>query len=279
VIAVRNFGASDLIEVAEPPKQSGNADSVHRSVRAGSGSRRRDAIVIEPGGRIVRRAKSEIQMSLARLRAHAVSGDVSGAARAFAGGQGTFESTFGRWKHTTFARPPPTGIARSMTRRPAVGPGMVMRADILAKAIDAASPKDDPRPRLLMSPRGAPLTQQRVRELSSGAGGRDRLRALRGRGRAHHRGPPASKRFRLGITCFPVGRSARWCSSTPACGCLPGVMGHAASGLDESFSDGLLEYPQYTRPQEFEGVPIPEVSDLRRPCQSGGLAPFRGRRS
>ena len=59
---------------------------------------------------------------------------------------------------------------------------------------------------------------------------------------------------------------------------LPGVMGKLASGADESFSDGLLEYPQYTRPQEFEGRPIPEILTVRRPCQGRGLAAGRSRR-
>ena len=58
---------------------------------------------------------------------------------------------------------------------------------------------------------------------------------------------------------------------------LPGVMGKLASGTDESFSDGLLEYPQYTRPQDFEGRPIPEILSVRRPCPGGGLAAGRGR--
>jgi tRNA (guanine37-N1)-methyltransferase len=138
------------------------------------------------------------------------------------------------------------------------GPGMVMRADILAKAIDGASPKNDPRPRLLMSPRGAPLTQAKVRELSKGPGvvlvcGRfegvdERIIAAR-----------SLEEISVGDYVLSGGEIGAFVLLDACVRLLPGVMGHEASGTDESFSDGLLEYPQYTRPQEFEGVPIPEV--------------------
>ncbi|MBX3523415.1 MAG: tRNA (guanosine(37)-N1)-methyltransferase TrmD [Xanthobacteraceae bacterium] len=138
------------------------------------------------------------------------------------------------------------------------GPGMVMRADILAKAIDAASPKDDPRPRLLMSPRGLPLTQARVRELSAGPGvvivcGRfegvdERIIAARN-----------LKEISVGDYVLSGGEIGAFVLLDACVRLLPGVMGDEASGTEESFSDGLLEYPQYTRPQEFEGVPIPPV--------------------
>jgi tRNA (guanine37-N1)-methyltransferase len=138
------------------------------------------------------------------------------------------------------------------------GPGMVMRADILAKAIDAASPANDPRPRLLMSPRGAPLTQARVRELSKGPGvvlvcgrfeGVDE-RIIKAR---------QLEEISVGDYVLSGGEIGALVLLDACVRLLPGVMGHEASGKDESFSDGLLEYPQYTRPQEFEGVPIPEI--------------------
>jgi tRNA (guanine37-N1)-methyltransferase len=138
------------------------------------------------------------------------------------------------------------------------GPGMVMRADILAKAIDAASPKDDPRPRLLMSPRGMPLTQKRVRELSSGPG----VVIVCGRFEGVDERIIAARRLEeisVGDYVLSGGEIGAFVLLDACVRLLPGVMGHAASGLDESFSDGLLEYPQYTRPQEFEGVPVPEV--------------------
>lgn len=138
------------------------------------------------------------------------------------------------------------------------GPGMVMRADILAKAIGAASPKDDPRPRLLMSPRGAPLTQAKVRKLSQGPGvvlvcGRfegvdERIIAARN-----------LEEISVGDYVLSGGEIGAFVLLDACVRLLPGVMGDEASGSDESFSDGLLEYPQYTRPQEFEGMPIPEI--------------------
>lgn len=138
------------------------------------------------------------------------------------------------------------------------GPGMVMRADVLAKAIDAAAPKDDPRPRLLMSPRGLPLTQARVRELSKGPGvvivcGRfegvdERIIAARN-----------LEEVSVGDYVLSGGEIGAFVLLDACVRLLPGVMGHEASGTEESFSEGLLEYPQYTRPQEFEGVPIPAV--------------------
>lgn len=138
------------------------------------------------------------------------------------------------------------------------GPGMVMRADILAKAIDAASPKDDPRPRILMSPRGLPLTQKRVRELSNGPGtvivcGRfegvdERIIAARN-----------LEEISVGDYVLSGGEIGAFVLLDACVRLLPGVMGHEASGNEESFSEGLLEYPQYTRPQAFEGMPIPDI--------------------
>ncbi len=138
------------------------------------------------------------------------------------------------------------------------GPGMVMRADVLAKAIDAASPAGDPRPRILLSPRGAPLTQAKVRALSEGSGvvlvcGRfegvdERIIAAR-----------ALEEISIGDYVLSGGEIGAMVLLDACVRLLPGVMGDLASGTEESFSEGLLEYPQYTRPQEFEGVPIPEV--------------------
>ena len=138
------------------------------------------------------------------------------------------------------------------------GPGMVMRADVLAKAIDAASPKDDPRPRILLSPRGTPLTQAKVRALSKGPGvvlvcGRfegvdERIIAAR-----------QLEEISVGDYVLSGGEIGAFVLLDACVRLLPGVMGDEASGADESFSEGLLEYPQYTRPQEFEGVQIPEI--------------------
>ncbi|CAN5157821.1 tRNA (guanosine(37)-N1)-methyltransferase TrmD [soil metagenome] len=147
---------------------------------------------------------------------------------------------------------------RSVDDTPAGGgPGMVLRADVLASAIDAAQ-IDPARPRLLMSPRGAPLTQKRVAELAAGPGplivcgrfeGIDQ-RVIEAR---------QLEEISLGDYVLSGGEIAALALLDACVRLLPGVMGKLSSGIDESFSDGLLEYPQYTRPQEFEGRTIPDV--------------------
>ena len=147
---------------------------------------------------------------------------------------------------------------RSVDDTPAGGgPGMVLRADVLAAAIDAADAAPDT-PRLLMSPRGRPLTQSRVRELAAGPGalivcgrfeGVDQ-RVIQGR---------SLEEVSIGDYVLSGGEIAAMALIDACVRLLPGVMGKAESGADESFSDGLLEYPQYTRPQTFEGAPIPEI--------------------
>jgi tRNA (guanine37-N1)-methyltransferase len=147
---------------------------------------------------------------------------------------------------------------RSVDDTPAGGgPGMVLRADVVAEAIDAAEISAD-RPRLLMSPRGRPLTQSRVVELAAGSGplivcgrfeGIDQ-RVIEARN---------LEEVSIGDYVLSGGEIAAMALIDACVRLLPGVMGKLASGADESFSDGLLEYPQYTRPQEFEGQPIPEI--------------------
>jgi tRNA (guanine37-N1)-methyltransferase len=147
---------------------------------------------------------------------------------------------------------------RSVDDTPAGGgPGMVLRADVLAAAIDAAEIAPD-RPRLLMSPRGRPLSQSLVRELAAGPGplvvcgrfeGVDE-RAIETRG---------LQEVSIGDYVLSGGEIAAMALIDACVRLLPGVMGKEASGAEESFSEGLLEYPQYTRPQEFEGRPIPPV--------------------
>ena len=147
---------------------------------------------------------------------------------------------------------------RSVDDTPAGGgPGMVLRADILAAAIDAADIATG-RPRLLMSPRGRPLTQSRVVELAAGPGplivcgrfeGIDQ-RVIDGRG---------LEEVSVGDYVLSGGEIAAMALIDACVRLLPGVMGKEASGAEESFSEGLLEYPQYTRPQVFEGRTIPEI--------------------
>jgi tRNA (guanine37-N1)-methyltransferase len=135
---------------------------------------------------------------------------------------------------------------------------MVMRADVLCAAIDASAPSDDLRPRLLMSPRGAPLTQARVRRLAEGPGllilcarfeGVDeRVMAARG-----------LEEVSIGDYILSGGEIAALALMDACVRLLPGVMGEEASGTEESFEGGVLEYPQYTRPRAFEGREIPDV--------------------
>jgi tRNA (guanine37-N1)-methyltransferase len=147
---------------------------------------------------------------------------------------------------------------RSVDDTPAGGgPGMVMKADVLARAIDAVAAKD-PRPRLLMSPRGVPLTQARVVALARGPGaviicGRfegidERIIGARG-----------LEQVSIGDYVLSGGEIAALALIDACVRLLPGVMGKDTSAADESFADGLLEHPQYTRPPVFEGEPIPEV--------------------
>jgi tRNA (guanine37-N1)-methyltransferase len=138
------------------------------------------------------------------------------------------------------------------------GPGMVMKADVLARALDAASSPEDTRPRLLMSPRGMPLTQARVATLSRGPG----AVILCGRFEGVDERIIEARNFSevsIGDYVLSGGEVAAAVLIDACVRLLPGVMGQIASADEESFSQGLLEYPQYTRPQVFEGRGIPEV--------------------
>ena len=136
------------------------------------------------------------------------------------------------------------------------GPGMVMKADVLARALDAVP--HDTRPRLLMSPRGVPLTQARVARLAAGPGAVIICARFEGVDErlieARH-----LEEISLGDFVLSGGEPAALALLDACVRLLPGVMGKEASAAEESFADGLLEYPQYTRPPVFEGTPIPEV--------------------
>jgi tRNA (guanine37-N1)-methyltransferase len=136
------------------------------------------------------------------------------------------------------------------------GPGMVMKADVLACALDAIAPDD--RPRLLMSARGTPLTQTRVSSLANGPG----IVILCGRFEGVDERLIAARKLEevsLGDFVLSGGEPAALALVDACVRLLPGVMGKEVSAAEESFADGLLEYPQYTRPAVFEGGPIPEV--------------------
>ena len=154
---------------------------------------------------------------------------------------------FGRGKHRDVDDTPSGG-----------GAGMVLRADVLADAIDDAVSNDDSRPRLLMTPRGRPLNQAFVRELAKGEGvvivcgrfeGVDE-RVIEARGLTE---------VSIGDYVLSGGEPAAIVLLDAIVRLLPGVMGNSESGQTESFETGLLEHPHYTRPQDFEGHEIPEI--------------------
>jgi tRNA (guanine37-N1)-methyltransferase len=138
------------------------------------------------------------------------------------------------------------------------GPGMVMRADVLAACLDAETSTMDSRPRLLMSPRGKPLTQSQVREWANGPGlvivcarfeGVDE-RIIEARNLTE---------VSIGDYILSGGEIAALALLDACVRLIPGVMGKTESGVQESFESGLLEYPHYTRPREWEGRVIPDI--------------------
>jgi tRNA (guanine37-N1)-methyltransferase len=136
------------------------------------------------------------------------------------------------------------------------GAGMVLKPDVLARAIDSIA--DDGRPRLLMSPRGRPLTQERVREIASGEG----VLIVCGRFEGVDQRVIEARQLEevsIGDYILSGGEPAALTLLDSVVRILPGVMGNQLSGVHESFEGGLLEHPHYTRPQVFEGREIPEV--------------------
>jgi tRNA (guanine37-N1)-methyltransferase len=138
------------------------------------------------------------------------------------------------------------------------GPGMVMRADVLAASLDAALGPDDPRPRLIMSPRGGPFRQAQARRWSEGPGliivcprfeGVDE-RVIEARSLVE---------VSVGDYVLSGGEIAALAVLDACVRLIPGVMGKEESSAEESFENGLLEYPHYTRPREWEGRGVPEV--------------------
>ncbi|WP_299477640.1 tRNA (guanosine(37)-N1)-methyltransferase TrmD [uncultured Roseibium sp.] len=166
----------------------------------------------------------------------------------------------GLWQlETSQIRDFATDKHRSVDDTPAGGgAGMVLRADILAKAIDSAAPAEDPRPRFLMSPRGRPLTQSLAHELASGPG----AIIVCGRFEGIDQRVIDSRRLEevsVGDYILSGGEIAAITMLDAVIRLLPGVMGNMESAETESFETGLLEHPHYTRPADFEGLPIPDV--------------------
>jgi tRNA (guanine37-N1)-methyltransferase len=166
----------------------------------------------------------------------------------------------GRWQLDTInIRDFAADKHRSVDDTPAGGgPGMVMRADVLGSAIDAARSRYPSLPLIYLSPRGRPLTQTRVRQLGAGPGvlllcgrfeGIDQ-RVIDARG---------AEEISIGDYVLSGGELAAMVLIDAAVRLLPGIMGAADSASEESFEQGLLEYPHYTRPREWEGRGIPDV--------------------
>ncbi len=155
--------------------------------------------------------------------------------------------TFATDKHRTVDDTPAGG-----------GAGMVMRADVVAAALDATCGKDDERPAIYLTPRGTPLTQTRIKALASGPGAVIVCGRFEG---LDERVIEARNLEEISVGDFVLsgGEIAALALIDAAVRLRPGVMGAAQSGVEESFEGGLLEYPHYTRPQVWEGRAIPEV--------------------
>ena len=136
------------------------------------------------------------------------------------------------------------------------GAGMVLKADVLAAALDSVA---DDRPVLAMTPRGKPLDQARVRALAAGPGAVILCGRFEGFDERIFEARPQIEQVSLGDIVLSGGEPAALALLDACIRLLPGVMGAPLSGAEESFEEGLLEYPQFTRPYEWEGRTIPEV--------------------
>ena len=166
----------------------------------------------------------------------------------------------GRWRlGATQLRDFATDRHRTVDDTPSGGgAGMVLKPDILAKAIDKIAPEGDPRPRILMSPRGRPLTQARAHELALGPG----AVIVCGRFEGIDQRVIDSRNLEeisIGDYVLAGGEVAAMVLLEAVVRLIPGVLGALDSRDEESFENGLLEYPHYTRPQSFEGHDIPPV--------------------
>ncbi len=139
------------------------------------------------------------------------------------------------------------------------GAGMVLRADILSAAVDHATAAQPEAPILAMTPRGAPITQSRIRELAAGPGVTILCGRFEGFDERLFDAHPEIEQVSMGDIILSGGEIGALMLLDACIRLLPGVMGATSSGEEESFEQGLLEYPHYTRPAEWEGRMIPEV--------------------
>ncbi len=139
------------------------------------------------------------------------------------------------------------------------GAGMVLRADVVARTIDHAAALHPANPVLAMTPRGAPLTQTRIRQIAAGPGVTILCGRFEGFDERLFEARPFIEQVSLCDIVLSGGEPAAIALLDACIRLLPGVMGAPSSGAEESFENGLLEYPHYTRPQQWEGRTIPEV--------------------
>ena len=139
------------------------------------------------------------------------------------------------------------------------GAGMVLRADVLASAVDHAKATRPDAPILAMTPRGEPITQARVRALAAGPGVTILCGRFEGFDERLFEARPEIEQVSMGDIILSGGEVGALMLLDACIRLLPGVMGAASSGDDESFESGLLEYPHYTRPALWEGRTIPQV--------------------
>jgi tRNA (guanine37-N1)-methyltransferase len=176
---------------------------------------------------------------------------VSLAGRALAEGAWSIETVqireFATDKHRTVDDTPAGG-----------GAGMVLKADVLAAAIDHARALHPDCPVIALTPRGAPATQAMIRDLASGPGVTLLCGRFEGFDERIFEGRAVAQ-VSLADIVLSGGEPAALAILDACIRLLPGVMGAPSSGAEESFEEGLLEYPHYTRPQEWEGRTIPEV--------------------
>jgi tRNA (guanine37-N1)-methyltransferase len=167
----------------------------------------------------------------------------------------------GRWSlETVQIRDFAADRHRSVDDTPAGGgAGMVMRADVCAAALDSVTARRPGVPVLAMTPRGAPLTQARVRRIVAGPGAIILCGRFEGIDERLFEARPAIEPVSVGDYVLSGGEIAALVLLDACIRLVPGVMGAATSGIEESFESGLLEHPQYTRPQQWEGRTIPEV--------------------
>ena len=139
------------------------------------------------------------------------------------------------------------------------GAGMVLKADVLGAAVDHAKSLHPGAPILAMTPRGRPISQDRIRELATGPGVTILCGRFEGFDERLFEARSEIEQVSLADVVLSGGEPAALAILDACIRLLPGVMGAPSSGHEESFEEGLLEYPQYTRPQEWEGRTIPEV--------------------